>query len=80
MTNESKTTAWMWLEHGEVRGLSIDVDAKELWWQDQIGCHCGDEGAYVQTLDAFKQRGAPAIVGRVPDDIAAEVEAVVAGL
>lgn len=80
MANKHDTTAWMWLDNGEVRGLSIDVDAKELWWQSRLGCHCGDEDAYVQPLDAYRQHGAPAVVGRLPDDIDEEVRAVVAGL
>jgi hypothetical protein len=67
-------TAWMWLDGSDIRGLSIDVESRRLHWYDVVGCHCSDEETIEQSLESYRQEGAPPYVGPVPADIAAEIE------
>lgn len=73
-------TAWMWLDGSDVRGLSIDLENRKLRWYDVVGCHCSDEEFVDQSPESYQEEGAPAYVGPVPADIAAEIEAVLGQL
>jgi hypothetical protein len=76
MTQATKKTAWMWLAGDQLLGLSIDLESERLTWVWQAGCHCADEDEIVQSVSAFHREGTPALIGPLPEDVAAEVEAV----
>lgn len=70
------TTSWMWLDDGEMRGLSVDVPAGVLHWHDQIGCNCAGEDFMTQTVQEFRQSGCPPLIGDLPIDVRPELEQV----
>jgi len=76
MTETNRKTAWMWLAGDALRGLSVDRTDRTLTWIWQAGCHCADEDAIVQSVQQFQKEGAPSLIGAFPQDIAAEVQAV----
>lgn len=73
MTDNKLATSWIWLDDGETRGLSVDVENSLLCWYDQIGCNCADEDFLSQTAQAFRQEGCPPLIGDLPADVAAEL-------
>lgn len=73
MTQSEEKSAWMWLSGDALRGLSLDRDTGRLTWIWQAGCHCSDEDAIAQDVQQFQKEGAPALIGPLPEDIAAEV-------
>lgn len=77
--SKEPTTAWMWpVNGGDVHGANIDtVKARIHWFDNGIGCACGDSTA-VQSYADFREKGAP--IGSIPDDINAEIMASLAAL
>lgn len=81
MSEQTLPNAWMWTYDGEIRGLRIHINRGLLQWHDSVECHCADDGsAAEQTLAEYEERGVPAGLGDVPDDVLAEVNTSVAAL
>lgn len=76
----SPTTTWMWRSGDDVMGLSVDVETAVMRWYDQIGCHCTDEDVEVQSIQRFRQEGVPSLYRPLPDDIRAELDALLISL
>lgn len=74
MTTDTNTTSWMWAAYDTVFGLRWDQETGLLYWQEGIGCHC-DEADVVQPVSTFLADGVPGIIGTVPADVLAEIEA-----
>jgi hypothetical protein len=74
------STAWMWLDGSDVRGLSIELEIRTLRWFDVVGCYCSDEDYIDQTPEDYRREGAPPYVGAVPADVAAEIDETLAQL
>lgn len=74
MTLDTKTNSWMWYAYDTVFGLHWDQETGLLYWQEGIGCHC-DDADVVQPMTSFLAEGAPGVIGTVPADVLAEIEA-----
>lgn len=74
MTEVIQTT-WMWHDEASngVKGAILDLDDHLIQWMDQPGCACGDN-SQPQSFEDFLRQGA---IESVPDDIEAEMEAVI---
>ncbi len=60
-------TAWIWVDAGNVYGLSIDVETRSLRWFVNAGCLCDhDDSTVDQTPAQFLTRGVPGAVA-IPD-------------
>jgi hypothetical protein len=71
--SKEPTTSWMWpTDDGDVNGATIDtIKARIHWFDNGIGCACGDSTAE-QTYADFRKKG-PAI-GSIPGDVLAEIQ------
>ena len=74
MSERKIRTTWMWLDGYDVRGVNFDLESGRFQWFDVVGCHCTDEEFLEQSLAAYRREGAPAGIGLVPADTAAEIE------
>ncbi|HSH01465.1 MAG TPA: hypothetical protein VLL52_03030 [Anaerolineae bacterium] len=70
----NKLSTWMWATDNGVHGLDFDPQENILRWYDSIGCACGDTTAQ-QTPTQYRQKGIPGGILFVPDDILAELDA-----
>ena len=70
MTEQPKTTSWLWSAGNGVNGARIDLDKAHLEWYDDLGCACGDSEAE-QTYADFRAKG-PAF-GNPPQDVLDEM-------
>lgn len=74
-SDSRRKTAWMWVDNEQLRGLFLDVEAQQLTWVWQAGCHCADEDELVQSVETFRHEGPPALMGPVPEDVLAQMRA-----
>lgn len=60
-------TAWMWVNEGNVYGLSIDLETRTLRWFVNAGCLCDHDDSTIDQRPAdFLARGVPGAVAE-PD-------------
>ncbi len=79
MTKQTETNSWMWPAYDTVFGLRWEQEAGLLHWQEGIGCYC-DDADVVQPVAAFLAEGAPGIIGDIPAEVLAEINAALAGV
>jgi hypothetical protein len=77
MTEQPKTTSWLWSAGKGVNGMRINLDKQILDWYGDLACAC-DDSAVVQTYADFLAKG-PAF-GNPPEDVLEEMNDVIASL
>ena len=55
MTQQPKTTSWLWSAGNGVNGARIDLSKARVEWYDDLACAC-DDSAVEQTYADFQQQ------------------------